>query len=192
MTPRDTPESWPVTASEDLYRDDWVIALRADLVHAPDHPEPTFRRLVVEHPGAAAVLAVDEQQRVLCLRHYRHASGQVFVEVPAGLCDVAGEPALEVARRELREEAGHTAEEWISLGPVWPSPGITEEEVHLFFARGLRDVGRGDFELTHEEAHMEVFWMPWTELRTAVLEGQVRHGITALMVLLAEARGLLH
>ena len=108
MTPdlADTSGSWPVTASRDLYRSDWVMALRADRVRRPGaQGEEPFERWVFEHPGAVIVLAVDDQERVCCLRQYRHAVGGRLVELPAGLRDTAGEDPLETARRELREEA---------------------------------------------------------------------------------------
>ena len=76
--------SWPVVGTRDLHRDDWVVALREDVVQRPGHPEETFGRLVVEHPGAVVVLALDEEERVCCLRQYRHAAGGVFIELPAG------------------------------------------------------------------------------------------------------------
>ena len=84
---RDEPGAWPVVTSRDLHRDDWVVALREDRITVPDGSGEPFRRLVLEHPGAAIVLAVDEQERVLCLWQYRHATQRTFVEIPAGLLD---------------------------------------------------------------------------------------------------------
>src|SRR3954471_13901002 len=108
----DTPGSWPVTASRDLYRGDWLMALRADLVRRPGaQDEQPFERLVFEHPGAVIVLAVDDQERVCCLRQYRHAVGRRLVELPAGLRDDDDEDPLATARRELREEAELEARE---------------------------------------------------------------------------------
>ncbi len=189
--PRDRPERWPVTGSEDLHRDGWVVALRRDLVHPPGgRPEEAFARLVVEHPGAVVVLAVDDDDRVLCLQQYRHAVGMAFVELPAGLLDAPGEDPLEVAQRELREEAGLAATDWEPLGTTYPSPGITDEVQHLFLARGLSHVGRGDFVLEHEEAEMTVFWAPFTVLLEAALDGRVSDGPVVQALLLAQARGL--
>jgi ADP-ribose pyrophosphatase len=187
----DLPESWPVASSADLHRDDWVVALRADQVSRPgDDRSTTFRRLVVEHPGAAVVLAIDEQERVCCLGQYRHPAQQRFVELPAGIIDVPGEDPLEVARRELCEEAELQAEEWTHLLSVWASPGITTERHHLYLARGLSPADRGDFEPSHEEAEMELFWAPFGELYDAVLAGRLTDGPVALAVLAARARGL--
>jgi 8-oxo-dGTP pyrophosphatase MutT (NUDIX family) len=101
----DRPEQWPVTSTHDIHRDDWIVALREDTLHRPGHPDEPFDRLVIEHPGAVMALAVDDDERVCCLRQYRHVVGRNFVELPAGLCDEAGEEPLETARRELREEA---------------------------------------------------------------------------------------
>src|SRR5689334_9939057 len=102
---KDVPESWPVVRSEDHYRSDWVMAFRSDELHPPGD-ERTFERLVLEHPGAVAVLAVDERRRAFCLWQYRHPAHRRFVELPAGLLDADGESPDETARRELREEAG--------------------------------------------------------------------------------------
>lgn len=183
----DTPASWPVVESEDLFRDDWVMALRRDVVQAPDGDE-TFRRLVLEHPGAAVVLAVDRSGRACLLRQYRHPAQAWFIELPAGLCDVAGEDPLVVARRELREEAGLVAEDWTYLGATYSSPGVTTERVHLYLAQDLTDVGRGDFEPSHEEAEMQVFWAPLEDVHEAILDGRVSDGPTVIAVLLAITR----
>lgn len=187
--PADRPEAWPVTASTDLHRDDWVVALRADRVRAPDAPDAgSFRRLVLEHPGAAVVLAVDDGERVLCLQQYRHAAGRSFVELPAGLLDVPGEEPLAVARRELLEEGGMRAGRWEHLLTTYSSPGISSEVMHTFVARDLEPADRGDFVPEHEEAAMEVFWVPLAELRAAVLDGRVADAPVALAVLAHTAR----
>jgi ADP-ribose pyrophosphatase len=192
MTPElsDTPESWPVTASQDLYRDDWVVALRRDEVHPPGEDE-TFSRLVLEHPGAVVILAVDDRRRAFCLWQYRHPVQRRFVELPAGLLDAEGEEPLETARRELREEAGLEAEQWTHLASTWSTPGITDERMHLYLARGLRESPADDFEPVHEEAEMSTGWVPVDDLLAAVLDGRVGDGPLVQALLLAEVRGLL-
>lgn len=177
--------------SVDLHRDGWVMALRADRLTRPGATdEEPFRRLVLEHPGAVIVLAVDDEDRVCLLRQYRHPARRRFVELPAGLIDVAGEDAVDTARRELREEVGLEAREWVSLGSTYSSPGITSEVMHLYLARGLTPVGREDFTPEHEEADMETFWAPYADLHAAVLDGRVTDAPLMLAVLLAASRGL--
>ena len=179
--------SWPVLGTRDLHRDDWVVALREDVVQRPDHADETFRRLVVEHPGAVIVLAVDEEDRVCCLRQYRHAGRGLFVELPAGLCDQHGEDPQVTAARELREEAEVQAEHWRLLLTLFPSAGLTDELHHLYLATGLSHADRGDFELRAEEAEMEQLWVPVDDLLEAVLDGRVREGPLATAVLAYDA-----
>lgn len=190
----DQPESWPVVASTDLYRSDWVMALRSDTIHRPGHDAETFDRLVLEHPGAVIVLALDDEDRVFCLRQYRHPVRRRFVELPAGLCDGDGEREApedpeSTARRELVEEAGLEAGEWTYLTSTYSSPGIIAEVMHFYLARDLRPADRGDFEARHEEADMETFWVPFPDLLAAVLDGRVGDAPLVLAVLLAHARG---
>lgn len=185
----DQPESWPVVASADLYRSDWVMSLRSDTIHAPGSPDATFDRLVLEHPGAVVVLALDDDEQVLCLRQYRHPARRRFVELPAGLCDVDGEEPEEVARRELLEEAGLEAGEWTHLTSAYSSPGILAEVMHFYLARELTAAHRGDFEARHEEADMETFWVPFGDLLAAAVDGRVGDAPLVLAVLLADARG---
>lgn len=186
---KDRPESWPVTHTEDYYRSDWVVAFRGDDVHAPGD-DTTFPRLVLEHPGAVIVLAVDDRDRAFCLWQYRHPAQRRFVELPAGLLDEDGELPEETARRELREEAGLEADDWTHLATTWSSPGISSEVMHLFLARRTREVDH-DFERTHEEADMTADWVPVDELRAAVLAGHVADGPLVQTLLLADAKGLL-
>jgi ADP-ribose pyrophosphatase len=180
----DSPESWPVESSRDLYRGTWIVALREDVVRRPGADgEPGFKRWVLEHPGAVVVLAVDEQERVCCLRQYRHAAQGRFVELPAGLRDADGEDPLETARRELREEAELEADDWRQLLDLYPSAGITAERQVVFLAQRLRHAGRGDFALEHEEADMEQVWVPVDDLVDAVLAGRVTESpITAAVL----------
>src|SRR5215204_7609313 len=114
--PADAAGSWPVVASEDLYRAGWIVALRKDTIRVPDSAdEKGFDRWVLEHPGAVIVLAVDDDERVACVRQYRHPAQGTYLELPAGLRDTDGEDPLETAKRELLEEAELEASHWRQL-----------------------------------------------------------------------------
>lgn len=169
--------------SQDLHRDTWVMALRRDVVSRPGHEEDRFARLVLEHPGAVMVLAVDDQERVLVLEQYRHPVRRRLLELPAGLRDTDGEDAVVTAQRELLEEAGLEARSWEHLLGTYPSPGISSERLEVFLARDLTAADRGDFEPTHEEADMTVRWVPVEELADAVLDGRATDGPLATAVL---------
>lgn len=186
---QDVPESWPVVSTTDLHRDDWVLALRSDEVTRPGAvDEGAFRRLVVEHPGAAVILAIDDQDRVLCIKQYRHPAQQRLVELPAGVCDHPEEDPLEVARRELREEASLQATTWTHLLSTLSSPGYSAERIHYFLAEGLSEADRGDFVLAHEEADLEIVWVPFDELVEAILDGSVTDGPVVQAVLVVQVR----
>jgi 8-oxo-dGDP phosphatase len=189
----DQPDnSWPVVETEDLHRGDWVIALRCDRIRSPNGSEKSFPRMVVEHPGAVVVLALDDERKVVCLRQYRHAVRHRLVELPAGLRDAVDEAAVVTAQRELREEAELEADDWTHLLSTWSSPGFTDERVDIFLARGLRPRSRGDFALEHEEAEMETLRVEFDDLLAAVLDGRVADGPVVQAVLAVKVRGLDH
>jgi len=178
----DEPLSWPVVDSAYLHQDDWVVAFRSDTIQRPGHPEDSFRRLVVEDPGAVMVLALDEDERAVVIHQYRHPVQMRLVELPAGKLDQAGEDPLVAAQRELREEVALLAREWTHLVTTYASPGITSETHAFYLARGLEAVDR-DFELHHEEADMVVAWTPVADLLEAVLDGRIADGPLAVAVL---------
>lgn len=182
---KDEPQSWPVSASTEIHRDDWVVGVRQDTVHRPGHPEDRFQRLVVEDPGAVVVLAIDDADGVVILRQYRHPAQMRLIELPAGKLDVAGEDPLVAAQRELREEAGLEAGTWTHLMTTWASPGITSETHALFLARDLREVPR-DFDPHHEEAEMTLERVAYDLVLEAVLDGSAADAPLATAVLAYE------
>ncbi|HEY2687920.1 MAG TPA: NUDIX hydrolase [Streptosporangiaceae bacterium] len=183
---RDITDRWPV-ASSAVLGDGTLVRLRRDTVRMPDGDE--VARDILEHPGAVAVLALDEAGRVLLIRQYRHPVGRLLWEIPAGLRDVAGEPTHVTAERELLEEAGYRAAEWHALVDFFPSPGISTERVRVFLARGLSRVPESErtFVPVHEEAHLLVAWVDLDELVARVLAGQLHNGVSALGILSAYA-----
>ena len=119
----DAPESWPVHDVERIWQGAAPFSVRRDLISVPGHPDEQFGRLVLEHPGAVVVLAVDDQERALVLHQYRHPALMRFVELPAGLLDVEDEDPQVAAARELREEGLVVAEHWRHLLTTYSSPG---------------------------------------------------------------------
>jgi len=180
----DRPESWPVHDVEQIWQGPAPFSVRRDLISAPGRPEEHFGRLVLEHPGAVVVLALDERERALVLHQYRHPARRRFVELPAGLLDVKGEDPLAAARRELQEEALLLAGRWDHLFTTWSSPGLSSETIAYYVARDLSAAAdRGGFEPEHEEADMTLAWVPLDDLVEGVRDGRVGDGPTAAAVL---------
>jgi 8-oxo-dGDP phosphatase len=161
--------------------------MRSDVVELPDGR--LVDREVVEHPGAVAVLALDNQERVLMIRQYRHPAGATLWEIPAGLRDVPGEPLLETAQRELLEEAGCRASSWHILVDYLSSPGITTERLRVFLATDLTLVPAEQREYVpeHEEAYLTVAWVPLAEAVQGALSGDLRNGVAIVGILSAYA-----
>lgn len=174
-------DSWPVAGTEEHFTN-WLVSVRTDKVRMPDGQQ--ISRTVVRHLGAVAVLALDDHDRVLMIRQYRHPVGRELWEIPAGLRDVDGEALVDTARRELLEETGHAAREWHSLVDFYASPGIGTERVRIFLARGLETVQTG-YERSGEEKFLQTAWVPLAEAVDSVLDGNLHNGATIQGVLAA-------
>jgi 8-oxo-dGDP phosphatase len=183
---RDETGSWPVRQSSTLARGR-IVTVRTDQVELPDGELMT--REVVEHPGAVAILALDEEDRVLMIRQYRHPVGAMLWEIPAGLRDVVGEPLLETARRELVEEAGYRAATWHVLADYASSPGITTERLRVYLARDLTVVPAAEREYVpeDEEAYLTTAWIPLGDAVRAILAGDLHNGVAIVGILSAYA-----
>lgn len=144
-------------------------------------------REFLEHPGAVAVLAVDEHDRVLCIQQYRHPIQMRNWEIPAGLLDVEGEPPLEAAQRELAEEVDLVAAQWEPLVTLHTSPGGSDEVIHVFRATGL-SAAPDVFARDSEEADIVLQWVALDKAVDAVLAGHVHNGIFIAAVLAEHAR----
>ncbi|MFV2119118.1 NUDIX domain-containing protein [Streptomyces sp. Act-28] len=177
MTIKDTPAQWRVTATETPFRGN-KTSVRTDEVVMPDGA--VVRRDYQVHPGSVAVLALDDEDRVLVLRQYRHPVRQKLWEIPAGLLDVPGENPLRAAQRELYEEAHVKAGEWHVLTDLYTTPGGCDEAVRIFLARDLSEADGERFEVAEEEADMELARVPLAELARGVLAGDLHN--TCLVV----------
>ena len=147
-----------------------VISVRTDEVRMSDGAVAT--REIVEHPGAVGVVALDDDDRIVLINQYRHPVGRYLDELPAGLLDVPGEAALEAALRELSEEAGIAASDWHVLVDLYTSPGMTDEAIRVFLARGLSDALER-FAPQHEEITLTVSRIPLYKAVRRALSGEI-------------------
>ncbi|MFG2359813.1 NUDIX domain-containing protein [Streptomyces sp. NPDC048521] len=187
MTIKDTPEEWEIRGTETPFVGN-KTSVRTDDVVMPDGS--VVRRDYQVHPGSVAVLALDEEDRVLLINQYRHPVRQKLWEIPAGLLDVPGENPLHAAQRELYEEAHVKAEDWRVLTDVYTTPGGCDEAVRIFLARDLSEAEGERFEAEHEETDMEHARVPVDELVRRVLAGDLHNNCLVVGVLsLVAARG---
>ncbi|MCK8645614.1 NUDIX domain-containing protein [Mycobacterium colombiense] len=171
------------TASSETLYTGKIFALRSDRVRMPGGKVVT--REIVEHYGAVAVVAMDDDGNIPMVYQYRHAFGRRLWELPAGLLDVPGEAAHLTAARELIEEAGLKAETWTVLVDLDSTPGFSDESVRVYLATGLTRVDRP--EAHDEEADMTVEWYPLADAVRKVLGGDVVNAIAVAGILAAHA-----
>ncbi len=137
-------------------------------------------REVVHHPGASAVVAIDENNRIIMEKQFRYALNDYLLEIPAGKLD-AGEDPLVCAKRELEEETGIIASEWISLGTIATSPGFCNEVIHLYVAKGL---SKGEIHWDEDE-YVEVERYTFDELLQRINDETIKDSKTLSALLLA-------
>ncbi|MDQ0679189.1 8-oxo-dGTP pyrophosphatase MutT (NUDIX family) [Arthrobacter pascens] len=141
----------------------------------------------IDHPGAVAVLPMNDAGEILLLKQYRHPVGMDLWEIPAGLLDVQGEDFVAGAARELAEEADLAAGTWNVLADFFNSPGSSSEAIRIYLARDVSDVPHHDrHERTDEEAEIELHWIALDEAVAAVLQGRL-HNPSAVVGILAAA-----
>lgn len=155
-----------------------IVRVTVEELTMPDGARLPFE--IVHHPGGAAIVALDEAQRVCLLRQYRPVTGDWLWEIPAGKLDAA---PLATAQRELQEEAGLLAGHWTSLGMMHSSPGIFSEVVHLYLARELSATARAP----EPGEVMEVHWQPLAELVAWALDGRISDAKTIIALLRTRA-----
>jgi ADP-ribose pyrophosphatase len=155
-----------------------VIRVTTDEVLLPNGHQDVLE--VVHHPGGAAAVAIDAEQRVCLLRQYRYVAGGWLWELPAGKLE-PHEPPLATARRELAEEAGVSARHWHSLGTSLSSPGVFAEVIHLFLATAIAPVTTA-----HERSEViEIHWPPFATACEWALAGTITDGKTIIGLLRA-------
>lgn len=153
------------------------------------HPETgrTHRLSILECPDWVNVIALTPDDRVLLVRQFRHGTGQVTLEIPGGVVD-PGESALAAARRELREETGHEAGQWLELGVVEPNPALQSNRCTCFLALDARPAGAPDPD-SGEAIRVEALTL--SDIRDAVCGGRIRHALVvcAFLFLVERAGG---
>ena len=151
----------------------WDIKRDTFTMHDGDE---SLTREYINHPGAVAVVAVDEHHRVALIRQYRHPVGQDCWEIPAGLLDAEQETLLSTAQRELAEETGLTAETWAVLIDHYPSAGSSSEAIRVFIAQGINTVpAEMRYPRTGEEAHLILKWVPIETVLDAIMSGAIKN-----------------
>jgi 8-oxo-dGTP pyrophosphatase MutT (NUDIX family) len=147
-----------------------------------DYSGQTLVRDFIEHPGAVAVVAVNEANEILMIRQYRHPVRKFLWEIPAGLLDVAGESHLEAAKRELMEETFHQAEKWELLQTFHASPGGNSEQIDIFLATQVSPI-ETDYQREGEEIDMEVRWVAFEEALASVVASEIQSPIAVIAML---------
>jgi ADP-ribose pyrophosphatase len=178
----DVPVSLPVNASTTVYAGAvWNVQSESFVIG-----DETLIREFVDHPGAVAILALDERDRVCLIAQYRHPIRAREWELPAGLLDFVGESPLAAAKRELAEETDLVASAWNVLVDFHTSPGGSNEALRVFLARGISDADE-IFVRSGEESEIEKRWVPLDQVVEAVLASDVQNSILMVAVLAAAA-----
>ncbi|MCS5713654.1 NUDIX hydrolase [Herbiconiux sp. CPCC 205716] len=146
----------------------------------------TLTREFIDHTGAVAVIAMDEEERVLLIKQYRHPVRRREWEPPAGLLDEDGESPLDAAKRELAEEVDLEADDWHVLADYVTTPGGNNEAIRIYLARGVRPTG-STFDREGEEADMESQWFALDDVVDSVLASRVQNPSLVVGALAAQA-----
>ena len=165
-------------SSEDIF-DGIILHVKRDVVSLSNGN--TAVREVIRHIGAVCVIPVTENNEAVVERQYRYPLDDVILEVPAGKLDSTEEDRLSAAKRELREETGYTADEWVWLGDFYGSPAYCDEHISMYMARGLH---KGAQELDADE-FLDVYTVPMADLVKDVMDGVITDAKTQMCILKA-------
>ena len=182
----DDPLAERVIASEVVHRGHYMT-FRVDTIERADGS--TGRRDIVGHPGAIAVLALDDDGRLLMVRQWRVAASEALLEIPAGTLDVhdgVTEDPDVAARRELEEETGHRAARWRKLAEFWTAPGFATELMHLYLATGIAGASADGRLTPDEDERLELEALPLDDAVGLALDGTLRDAKSILGILWLE------
>jgi ADP-ribose pyrophosphatase len=172
------------TIASDVVHQGHYLQFRVDTIERADGS--TARRDIVGHPGAIAVLALDDDRRVLLVRQWRTAAGEALLEIPAGTLDVhdgVTEDPLVAAKRELEEETGHQAGSWRKIAAFWTAPGFATELMHLYLATGIAGASADERLTPDEDERLELRAVPLDEAIRLALDGSIRDAKSILGLL---------
>jgi len=168
---RDEVAPYPILESREVLQG-YVWSVRRDRVLFDGQ---AIERDVLIHPGAVAVIAINDDDEVLLIRQYRHPVAALLLEPPAGLLDEPGEDPLATAQRELAEEAGYAAATWHTLVDLLNSPGGSSEAIRIYLAQDLSALPGGRVPTGEaEEAHLPRVWVPLDHAVQAILAGNLQ------------------
>ena len=166
------------TGSEEIF-DGVILHVFKDTVQLPNgHPAT---REVIRHVGAVGVVPLTDDGKVIIERQFRYPLNRIVTEIPAGKLDSFTEDRLSAAKRELEEETGYSAREWISMGDYYPAAAYCDERITLYLARGLT-LGQRHLD---EDEFLNFEAVPLTELVEQVMDGTITDGKTQVAVLKA-------
>ena len=166
------------TGSEEIF-DGVILHLFKDTVTLPNGKAAT--REVIRHVGAVGVIPITEDGKVLIERQFRYPLNRIITEIPAGKLDSFTEDRLSAAKRELEEETGYTAKEWINIGDYYPAAAYCDERITLYLAKGLQ-LGQRHLD---EDEFLNFEFIPLTDLVADVMNGRITDGKTQVAVLKA-------
>jgi ADP-ribose pyrophosphatase len=161
--------------SSEVIRQSRILEFRIDTIELADGQRST--RDIAAHPGGVCVVAIDDQDRVLLVRQWRHATGGPLLEIPAGTLDRHEDGSIEdhagAAARELEEETGSVAGSWRYLGGFYTAPGFTSELMHLYLATDIRAADEGGLG-PDEDERLELRPIPFAEALEMAERGDIR------------------
>lgn len=164
--------------SEEIF-DGQVVHLFKDTVELPNGKEAT--REVIRHVGAVGIVPMTDEGNVIIERQFRYPLGRVITEIPAGKLDYPSEDRLSAAKRELEEETGYTAEEWVDLGSYYPAAAYCDEKITLYLAKGLH---KGTRKLDEDE-FLNIVEVPLEKLVEEIMNDEISDGKTQVALLKA-------